>query len=116
MLGSILRNPSVFAPDSHSLNPVPPFDGFFERSLRPYRNGIHDRAFMTDYFRRHSAEVERAIARERLLVYEIGQGWGPLCAFLGVPVPEVPFPTTNTREEYAARTAARNAARAEENN
>jgi hypothetical protein len=102
---------SVFAPDSHSLNLLPPFDVFFDHNLRPYRNGIHDRAFMTDYFRRHSAEVERTIPKERLLVYEVGQGWGPLCAFLGVPVPEEAFPMTNTRAEYAARTVARNAAR-----
>jgi hypothetical protein len=102
---------SVFAPDSRSLNPEPPYDRFFEYNLRPYRDQIHDRAFMTDYFHRHSVEVERTIPKDRLLVYEIGQGWEPLCAFLGVPVPLVPFPLTNTREEYAARTAVRNAAR-----
>jgi hypothetical protein len=102
---------SVFAPDSHSLNPQPPYDRFFEHNLRPFRDHIHDRSFMTDYFRRHGAEVERTIPKDRLLVYEVGQGWEPLCAFLGVPVPQVPFPLTNTREEYAARTAACNAGR-----
>jgi hypothetical protein len=102
---------SIFAPDSHSLNPAPPFDRFFEHSLRSYKGRIHDRAFMTEYFRRHSVEVERIIPSHRLLVYEVSQGWGPLCAFLGVPVPEAPFPLTNTHEEFAARTAARNAAR-----
>ncbi len=102
---------SVFAPDSHSLNPVPPFDRLFAHSLRPFQGGMHDRAFMIDYFRRHSAEVERAIPSHRLLAYEVSQGWGPLCAFLSVPVPEGPFPLTNTREEFAARTAARKAAR-----
>jgi Sulfotransferase domain len=102
---------SIFAPDAHSLNPKPPYDRFFAHSLRPYQGGIHDRAFMTDYFRRHSVEVERTIPSHRLLVYEVSQGWGPLCAFLGVQVPDAPFPLTNTREEFAARTAARNAAR-----
>jgi Sulfotransferase domain len=100
---------SVFAPDSHSLNPLPPFDRFFAHNLRPFQGGIHDRAFMTDYFRRHSAEVERTIPPHRLLIYEVGQGWDPLCEFLGVPVPESPFPLTNTREEFAARNAARHA-------
>lgn len=102
---------SIFAPNSLSLNPVPPLDRFFAHSLRSYQGGIHDRAFMTDYFRRHNVEVERTIPPHRLLVYEVSQGWGPLCAFLGVQVPEEPFPRTNTREEFAARTAARNAAR-----
>ena len=102
---------SIYAPDSLGLNPTPPFDRFFAHTKRPFEGGIHDRAFMTDYFRRHSVEVERTIPSHRLLVYEVSQGWGPLCAFLGVPVPQTPFPLTNTREEFAARTAARNAAR-----
>jgi hypothetical protein len=103
---------SVFAPDAFGMNPTPAYERFFELNLRIYKEGgIHDRAFMTDHFRRHSAEVERTISKDRLLVYEVGQGWGPLCAFLGVPTPGTPFPLTNTREEFAARTAARNAAR-----
>lgn len=101
---------SVFAPDSHSLNPKPPFDRFFAHSLSSFQGRMHDRAFMIDHFRRHNSEVERTIPSHRLLVYEVSQGWGPLCSFLGVRVPEVPFPVTNTREEFAARTAARNAA------
>lgn len=103
---------SVFAPNAFGLNPAPHYRRFFELNLRVYtEGGIHDRVFMTDHFRRHNAEVARIIPKHRLLIYEIDQGWGPLCAFLGVPVPEAPFPLTNTREEYAARTAARNAAR-----
>lgn len=101
---------SFFARDSFTLNPQPPFDRFFEHNLRPFQGKIHDRSFMTEHFRRHSAEVEQALPKERLLVYDVRQGWGPLCAFLRVPVPAAPFPLTNTREEYAARTAARNAA------
>jgi hypothetical protein len=102
---------SFFAPDSHTLNPTPPFERFFAHELRPFQGKIHDRAFMTDHFRRHNMEVERTIPAHRLLVYEVSQGWGPLCEFLGVRIPENAFPLTNTREEFAARTAARNAAR-----
>jgi len=38
-----------------------------------------------------------------LLVYEVSQGWGPLCRFLGVPVPDEPFPKTNTPAEWRER-------------
>jgi hypothetical protein len=39
-----------------------------------------------------------------LLVYEVGEGWGPLCSFLGVPVPEdTPFPRLNDSAEFQAR-------------
>jgi hypothetical protein len=51
-------------------------------------------------FERHNAEVQRRIPPERLLVFEAAQGWEPLCAFLGVPVPDAPFPRTNSREEF----------------
>ncbi len=40
------------------------------------------------------------IAPDRLLVFEAAQGWEPLCAFLDVPVPDQPFPRTNSREEF----------------
>ena len=47
-----------------------------------------------------------AIPPERLLVYQAGQGWEPLCAFLGVPVPSEPYPSENSREAFQARVAA----------
>ena len=32
---------------------------------------------------------------DRLLVFDVKQGWEPLCAFLGVLVPDTPFPHVN---------------------
>ena len=32
---------------------------------------------------------------ERLLLYRLGSGWGPLCEFLGDKVPDGPFPRGN---------------------
>jgi hypothetical protein len=61
---------------------------------------------MTDYFRRHNQEVKRTIPPERLLVYEAGQGWEPLCRFLDVPVPDAPYPSENSRAEFIARVRA----------
>jgi len=66
---------------------------------------LHDREICTRVFREHNARVRAAIAPERLLVYEVAQGWGPLCDFLGVPVPATPMPKTNTTEEFQARIA-----------
>ena len=51
-------------------------------------------------FERHNIEVQRRIPAERLLVFDVKQGWEPLCAFLGAPVPETPFPRTNDREMF----------------
>ena len=47
--------------------------------------------------------MKREIPRERLLVYEPGQGWEPLCKFLGVPVPVAQYPKVNTTEDFQAR-------------
>jgi hypothetical protein len=54
-------------------------------------------------FRAHEAEVKAALPPERLLVYEVGSGWAPLCDFLGVPVPDEPYPNSNSTAEFQAR-------------
>jgi Sulfotransferase domain len=46
--------------------------------------------------------VRRFIEPERLLVYEVKQGWEPLCKFLKAPVSATPFPVTNTTEQFLA--------------
>jgi hypothetical protein len=79
------------------------FFGIFAGSMGEH---LHDRAYMTQHFRDHTEAVKAAIAPERLLIYEAGQGWAPLCKFLGVPVPDVPYPSENSRAEFVARAAA----------
>ncbi|KXT05501.1 hypothetical protein AC578_3699 [Pseudocercospora eumusae] len=48
-------------------------------------------------YRRHYAEIRECLKDEpeRLLEYELGSGWEPICEFLGKPVPDVPFPRIN---------------------
>jgi hypothetical protein len=82
---------------------------FFDGAVTAdFGDRIGDRKFMVDYFRRRTAEVQAEISPDRLLVFEARQGWEPLCAFLGVPVPDVPYPRTNSREEMLERIAAAN--------
>ena len=69
---------------------------------------ICEKTFARDYsranviaaFERHARAVIDTIPPERLLVFEAAQGWEPLCAFLGLPEPETPFPRVNSREEF----------------
>lgn len=51
----------------------------------------------------HNAAVRAALPPERLLNYDVTEGWAPLCAFLDVPVPSDPFPRTNSTAEFRAR-------------
>jgi sulfotransferase family protein len=64
------------------------FDGRFE-----------DKTHAIEVLERHNEEVKRRVPPERLLVYEVRQGWGPLCEFLGVPEPDEPFPHLNDAAE-----------------
>lgn len=61
-------------------------------------------------FESHNARVSATVPPERLLQWQASQGWEPLCSALGVPVPDEPFPRVNTREEWASRRSAAQAA------
>ena len=52
----------------------------------------------------HIATVQATIPATRLLTYDVRQGWEPLCAFLGVPMPDAPFPNTNSSTEFQETT------------
>ncbi len=63
----------------------------------------HDRKSVITAYERHNAEVQRLIPPDRLLVYEVRQGWQPLCEFLGQPIPDRPFPNVNARHEFSSQ-------------
>lgn len=63
---------------------------------------FEDREHAKNVFNQHNEEVRSLVPSDRLLVYEVGEGWEPLCEFLGVPVPpDESFPRLNDREEIA---------------
>jgi hypothetical protein len=59
-----------------------------------------ERAHAVEVFRTHEDEVRRSVPARQLLVFDVAQGWEPLCAFLGRPVPDEPFPRLNDREFF----------------
>jgi hypothetical protein len=70
------------------------FDGRFE-----------DKAFAIEVFNRFNEKVRQIVPADRLLVYQVQEGWEPLCAFLGVPEPQgKPFPHLNDAAEFRLRT------------
>jgi hypothetical protein len=66
---------------------------------RTFDGKIDDRAHCTQVFRRHQEAVVAKVPKEKLLVFDVREGWEPLCKFLGVPVPGEEFPNTNSRAE-----------------
>jgi hypothetical protein len=67
-------------------------------------DSLGDRARMVDYFNRWNQAVIDEVPADKLLVYRAGDGWEPLCEFLGVPVPAEPYPRVNSREEMTQHT------------
>lgn len=59
-----------------------------------------DREELTQAFIAHNDAVKETIPVNQLLVFEVKDGWEPLCTFLDVPVPAEEFPRTNHREEF----------------
>jgi hypothetical protein len=64
-----------------------------------------DRAHATAVFRAHNEQVKRLCDPSRPLVFQASEGWEPLCEFLGKPVPDEPYPRTNTTEEFQSHSA-----------
>ncbi len=71
-----------------------------EPVLLTFDSGLDDRECATKAFERHIEEVKKRVPAEKLLVYEVKQGWGPLCGFLEVEAPQEPFPHLNERDQF----------------
>jgi hypothetical protein len=72
----------------------------FERALRGRPD---DRANVIRCFEEHNEAVRSEVPAERLILYEVGSGWAPLCEALAIPIPDEPYPRTNSTEEFRER-------------
>ena len=72
---------------------------YMKTTINDYFDGrMHDHDHLIRRFNEHVASVRETIEPERLLVFEVAQGWEPLCEFLGHPIPEGDFPNVNDTE------------------
>jgi Sulfotransferase domain len=65
-----------------------------------FSDRLDDPAAMIDAYVRHNDTVRNEVPASRLLEWNLGDGWSPICDRLGVPVPAEPFPVTNTTDEF----------------
>ena len=71
---------------------------------RTFDGRFDDRDYAIAVFERHNREVQDRVPGDRLLVFDVAQGWDPLCRFLGVEVPaDQPFPHLNDRISFGQR-------------
>ena len=65
---------------------------------------FNDKQYALAVFEQHNQEVKNSVPADRLLVYDVKEGWEPLCRFLDVPVPAgTPFPRLNDTAEFQRR-------------
>lgn len=72
---------------------------------------VHDQGHVISVYKRHVEDVQAVFGADRLLTYELGSGWDPLCRFLGRDVPPAPFPTGNDTKAFHANNQALGAQR-----
>lgn len=67
---------------------------------RVFHDRPNDRAHCIAVYEANVAAVKEHVSAERLLIHELGDGWSPLCSHLGVPVPDLPYPRSNSTSAF----------------
>jgi hypothetical protein len=94
---------TIFAPRWIEFLATSAASDFMDATINSYFDGrMHDKDHLIKRYREHIAAVQTAIPAERLLSFDVKEGWAPLCAFLDKPIPEQPFPHINDSQETKA--------------
>jgi hypothetical protein len=76
---------------------------FITAVFRRFTAEIHDPAVAMAAYETHNQKVRETVPAGRLLEWQPGDGWAPICRALALPVPDEPFPHVNTREMFKQR-------------
>lgn len=83
--------------------PEPGTDAWWDMAVTMFEDftpDFPDREALVDAVEAWSADVRASAPADRLLIWQTGDGWEPICEALGVPVPDEPFPHMNTTEQF----------------
>ena len=73
----------------------------FENIWTPiFGERMDDKEHVIAQFEAHNMRVQEEVPADKLLVYRAGDGWEPLCNFLQVPIPDAPYPRTNSTADF----------------
>jgi hypothetical protein len=67
---------------------------------KQFNNKFDEMSNAEHVFYNHIEEVKNHVPKERLLIYEVSEGWSPLCEFLNLPIPQESFPHLNKKENF----------------
>ena len=68
-----------------------------------FHGRFEEKEYALSIFEQWNREVQEYVPADRLLVWSVKEGWEPLCHFLGLPVPDAPFPHLNDAETFQQR-------------
>ena len=76
--------------------------GFAKQTINEehFQGRFLDKEFMEKIFNNHNEEVKNYVPANKLLVFDVCEGWEPLCKFLDAEVPYEPLPHTNKKEDF----------------
>ena len=92
---------TIFLTFDHMPPEVAPWMDAVRKLLRDrFSDRFDDPTAMIDASARHNDTVRAEVPAGRLLEWNLGDGWGPICERLRLPVPAEPFPVTNSTDEF----------------
>lgn len=92
---------TIYNDDNFARMPDSPLKTFVSTQIGPQpRELIRDEAAAIEWYRAREAEIVATVPAEQLLILPIGSGWEPLCEFLGIPVPDIPYPRVNSTQDW----------------
>lgn len=94
---------TIYAPRNRKEGSLAELSQELSRTRFPIHPIIHDKvASMQLYEEWNRSVIEKAPA-DRLVIWNVGDGWQPLCNALDLPIPEIPFPHKNTKADFIRR-------------
>ena len=99
--GKEVKNSRSRIPESYQNKRIPKIIDFYFSGM--YNSISKGEEASINHFNQWVQEVKKTVPSDKLLVFEVKEGWGPLCKFLEVPVPNIPFPNTNDTAQMKKR-------------
>jgi hypothetical protein len=65
-----------------------------------FKGTMDDKSVVLAQYQKRIDDVKQTIPKNRLLIFDVTEGWVPLCNFLNLPIPSGDFPRSNSKEEF----------------
>jgi hypothetical protein len=95
---------TIFAAMNRMTTENPEWSHMVDGMLAAFTPDVRDATASKAAYERHNAHVRATAPADRLVDWQPGEGWEPICAALKLPVPDAPFPHVNTTDEFRAMT------------